>query len=59
MRIVIKEFKQNLLNIRNGGAITPVLFKINEKLKEEYKKGYNQRLKDEGKTRKRWTHLYL
>ena len=26
---------------------------------EEYRRGYNQRLKDEGKTGERWQHLYL
>ena len=33
--------------------------KINSKLAEEYKEGYNQRLKDEGKTGERHQNLYL
>jgi hypothetical protein len=32
---------------------------VNEKVDDAYKKGYNQRLRDEGKVGERWQHLYL
>jgi hypothetical protein len=32
---------------------------VKEKVDDAYKKGYNQRLKDEGKVGERWQHLYL
>ncbi len=32
---------------------------INQKLKEEYKRGFNDCLKEQGKTGERWQHLYL
>ena len=33
--------------------------RILELFSQEYKNGYNQRLKDEGKIGERWQHLYL
>jgi len=32
---------------------------VKEKVDDAYKKGYNQRLRDEGKVGERWQHLYL
>ena len=32
---------------------------VKEKVDDAYKKGYNQRLKDEGKVGERWQHLYF
>ena len=64
---LIKEFRETIVRkpLRVGDAVELDeierfwLSKLKAQNQEEYKRGYNQRLKDEGKVGERWTHLYL
>ncbi len=59
---LIKEFEDmfNLVESQVGVNERERFSKaVDEYTQDAYKKGYNQRLRDEGKVGERWQHLYL
>jgi len=70
---ILKEFREGIEHMRcpsiSGGNVDDFVFNENDidkienfwlsKLVEEYKRGYNECLKEQGKVGEKYQHLYL